>query len=103
VVKLQYAFEARDDLKNIYSYIAADSVLNAKRFVQSLKLHAEILKSHPEIGNLVYPGRFQDLRQLLYKSYRIIYHYSAGTVTVITIHHQSRLLENITSISNYRE
>jgi len=103
VVTIKFTFEARDDLKNIYEYIGLDSKLQAKRFVKSLKQKTEILKQYPEIGKLIFPEKFKKLRQLLYQSYRIIYHISDNVVTVITIHHQSRLPENIPSVKNYNE
>ena len=103
MVKVQYTFEAKDDLKNIYSFIALDSSFHAKRFIKALKLHTGILKSHPEIGSLVYPGTFKNLRVLKYKSYRIIYHFSPDITTIITIHHHSRLLENIPAVMGHQE
>ena len=103
MVKLQFTLQTQSDLRNIHEYIALDSPANAKRFVKELKTRLEILKKYPEMGHLVLPERFKNLRQLLHKSYRIVYHSSDDIVTIITIHHQSRLIENISVIKGYEE
>lgn len=103
MVKLQYSFEAREDFKNIYAYIAVDSVFHAKRFISALKEKIKILKDYPEIGSLVYPEKFKNLRQLLFKSYRVVYFFSGNVISIVTIHHQSRLLSNIPAINDYTE
>jgi toxin ParE1/3/4 len=101
MVKLQYARPALEDLRAIYLYISADSVVNARRFIKVLKDRVKVLKKHPEIGKEIFPDKFSGLRQVLHKAYRIIYLYENSTITIITIHHQSRLIENIPSIRKY--
>jgi addiction module RelE/StbE family toxin len=98
MVKLFYTKPALQDLKNINDYIAADSVKAAKRFISAIKEKLKILKQYPEIGKPIYPDKFNNLRQVLYKSYRIIYQLKDNKVVIITIHHQSRLPENIPSL-----
>ena len=100
---IKYAVSSLDDLKSIRDYIAKDSLFNAKRFIKAVREYVTTLKKYPEIGHLVFPQRFENLRQLLYKNYRIVYHFSDDTVTIITIHHQSRLIENITAVKDYKE
>ncbi len=101
MVKLQYARPALEDLRAIHLYISADSIVNAKRFIQALKDRITILKKHSEIGKLIFHDKFKGLRQVLHKVYRIIYLYENNTVTTITIHHQSRLIENVAAIRKY--
>jgi toxin ParE1/3/4 len=60
-------------------------------------------KINLEIGIPVFPERFKHFRKILYKSYRIIYHFSGVDVTIITVHHQSRILENIQAVKDYKE
>jgi toxin ParE1/3/4 len=66
-----------------------------------MKDRIKILKKHPEIGKKIFPGKFTNLRQVLYKTYRIIYLHEDDIVTIITIHHQKRLIENIPAIRKY--
>lgn len=101
MVKLQYSKPAVADLRSIFLYISNDSPANAKRFVRQLKERIKIPKSYPEIGREIFPGKFQNLRQVLHKSYRIIYQYEYFVVTIIIIHHQARLIENVAAIKKY--
>ena len=101
MVKLQYSKPALTDLHNIFLYISNDSVRNAKRFIHALKERIKILKAYPEIGKPVFPQRFPYIRQVLHKSYRIIYSYQTNSVIILAITHQSRLIENIDEIKKY--
>jgi toxin ParE1/3/4 len=103
MVTLRYSAPSIKDLENIKNYISLDSPLYAKRFILQIRYRVGILKQHPEIGKPVYPERFTNLRQLIFKAYRIIYQYEKSTVTIITVHHQARLLENISQIENYKK
>lgn len=91
------------DIESIKEFISADSVLNANRFIKNIRERITLLKKYPEIGAPVYPERFKNLRKLLFKSYRIIYQYADDKVTIITVHHQSLLIENIQAIKEYKE
>ena|SRR2546423_9042997 len=101
MVKLQYSKPALADLRAIYLYVSNDSPANAKRFVRKLKDRVKILKKYPEIGREIFPDKFPRLRQVLHKSYRIIYQYENNIVTVVTVHHQSLLIENVAAIRKY--
>lgn len=100
---IKYSKPALLDIKDIRDYIAHDSPTNTKHFIKSIQERVIILEKYPEIGHLVLPERFTKLRQLLHKSYRIVYHFSDDIVTIITIHHQTRLIENIPVIKGYEE
>jgi toxin ParE1/3/4 len=101
MVKLVYTTPATTDLRNIFLYISNDSVFHAKRFVQQLKTHIKSLKNHPEKGRLISPDRFPSLRQVLYKSYKIIYTYDGNKITIHVITHQARLNTNIDALKQY--
>ena len=101
MVKLQYSRPALIDLYHIFLYISNDSVTNARRFIKALKDRVKILKLHPEIGKPVFQQRFPYIRQVLHKSYRIIYSYQNDKVIVLAITHQARLIENIDEIKKY--
>jgi len=67
--------------------------------VQALIKKADILLSHPEIGRPIpenIPGHY---RQILYKSYRIIYRLENKDVIIATVYHQKKLLFKITEVA----
>jgi len=103
MAKLIYSTPSLKDIESIKNFISADSAANAHRFIKIIRARITILKKYPEIGKPVYPEKYSNLRQLLYKSYRIIYHFSDDEVKIITVHHQSRLIENIQAIKEYKE
>lgn len=102
MVKLQYTAKAVKDLNGIYSFISPDSILYAKAFIAILRQRVTILKKYPEFGHPFFPDKFKGLRQVTYKSYRIIYHFSGSEITVITIQHQSKLPENINALQDFK-
>lgn len=103
MVELKYAQPALNDLKAIYDYIGLDSKLRAGHFIEELKESIKILKKYPEYGKVIYPEKFNNIRQLLYKSYRVIYQYIHPVIYILTIHHQSRLIENIPVLKGYEK
>src|SRR5689334_14500032 len=98
MVKLEYTNNAFTDLKSIRNYIAGDSVHFAKLSIVELRNKIEELKVYPETGKPIYPDKYKNLRQLLHKSYCIIYYFENSKVTIITVHQQSRLLENMNTL-----
>lgn len=103
VYKIVWTFQARKDLKSIKEYIQKDSLHYAEKLIAHLYERADVLQEYPEIGIPVLPEKFKYLRKILYQSYRIIYHFSGGEITIITVHHQSRLIENVQAIKEYKE
>lgn len=101
MVILQYSQPSKDDLKNIYNFIATDSIYYAKRFVGEIRTKIKMLKSYPDQGRIIYPDRYENIKQVLFKDYRIIYVFDGKVVSIVTIHHQSRLLENIEALKEY--
>lgn len=103
MAEIKYSKPSLKDIEEIKDFISHDSVANANRFLLSIRERINILKNYPEIGRPILTDRFKNIRQLLHKSYRIIYHFQDDKITIITVHHQSRLTENITTIKEYKE
>jgi addiction module RelE/StbE family toxin len=86
MVKLEYTKTAFTDLKLIRKSIAENSVHYAKLFIVELRNKIEALKVYPETGTPIYSDKYNSLRQLLHKSYCIIYNYESNKVTIITVY-----------------
>jgi plasmid stabilization system protein ParE len=102
MVKLEYTRIAFTNLKSIRKSIAENSLHFAKLSIIELRNRIEVLKVHPETGKSIYPDKYQHLRQLLHKSYYIIYYYENNKVTIITVHNQSRLRENLNVVNQVK-
>lgn len=74
--------EARNDITNIYSYIAADSVKYANKTVSNIYSRIAELETSPYIGRYVPEFPDKQYRELLYKNYRIVYNVSEETYSI---------------------
>lgn len=85
---------AKADLKDIYQFIAKDSVRYAKTEKRLIIEAIEQLYTFPDLGT-PFNHRNIEVRKLTFKNYLIIYRYqSLQVIEVLTIHHHSRLLSN---------
>src|SRR6478735_5855838 len=101
MVKLEYTKTAFTDLKSIRRSIAEDSVHYAKLSIVELRNIIQVLKVYQETGKLIYQDKYNNLRQLLHKSYYINYYFEKDKVTIVTVHHQSRLHEHMNVINQF--
>lgn len=82
------------DMAALRDYIASDSSFHAKRFIQRIFDHVEKLATYPELGRRVPEVDRNDIRELVYQGYRIIYRVSQAEVVILTVLHGSRDLSN---------
>ena len=81
----------RADIRDLKAYIAKDSPYYARRFTERVIASVEKLEEFPKIGRPVpeAEGR-DDVRELIYQGYRIIYLTKPDRVFIVTIMHGSR-------------
>ena len=86
---------AQDDLRHIYSYIAEDSISDAKIFVSELEEKINPLATLPERASFIPENVFfgTDYRQLIHRKYRVIYRIDRNNVFVLRVIHGSKLLD----------
>ncbi len=92
MAELIWSERAITDLNSIGEYIALDSEYAAKKLIKELLEKANILSIHPGKGRPIpenIPGNY---RQILHKSYRVIYRIEKETVIISSVYHQKRLL-----------
>lgn len=92
MVKINWSEKARIDLINIYNYIYYDSKYYASKTIIEIKNSSEILKLFPKAGRKIPEYNNEEFRELIYKSYRIIYEFSSTEIKIHRIWHTSRLL-----------
>ena len=91
-VKVRWSDDSIKDLKEICKFIASDSSYYARLFNDRVFEIVEHLETFPEIGRRVPESDDPNVRELLYKNYRIIYQIREGYLEIITVIHGSRLL-----------
>ena len=83
---------AQGHLRAIHNYIAADSPRHALRVVDRITRRTETLKLMPRLGAEVPEYGDDSIRELLYRSYRIIYRILPERIDVVAVIHGARLL-----------
>lgn len=94
MAQIVWSTRSLKDIEEIANYIAKDSLQYAEEQVRQFFIRAKVLEKQPLIGRIVPELKLTSIRQILSGHYRIIYEVlSSKQVGIITIHHQSRLLE----------
>ena len=84
-MKVEWAGPAILDVRAIKAYIAKDSAVYASRFSERIIEAAESLHSLPLRGRMVPEAGDDDIRELLFGNYRIIYRVELTRVLVLTV------------------
>ena len=90
--KLFWTERALRDLRDINAYIAADDPAAAERWADKLLVAAERAARFPYSGHIVREKGREDLRQILVRSYRIVYLVREKRVDVLTVFEGHHLL-----------
>ncbi|MEQ8230108.1 MAG: type II toxin-antitoxin system RelE/ParE family toxin [Gammaproteobacteria bacterium] len=89
---LEWTDTALDDVKALRDYIGKDSPHYARQFVERIFEIVEQLEEQPRMGRRVPEARRDDIRELIFQDYRIVYRTQPDRVQVITVIHGSRML-----------
>jgi plasmid stabilization system protein ParE len=91
-MKLRWTNRARQDLLQIGTFIAQDNRPTARRWVERLRQKARDAAQAPLAGRIVPELGRDEIREVLLRSYRIIYLVRNDNVTVLTVFEGHRLL-----------
>jgi plasmid stabilization system protein ParE len=94
---IEWSARARADIRGLQAYIAKDSLYYARQFVERILGVVETLVVHPRIGRPVPEANRDDIRELIFQGYRIIYLEKTEHVYIVTVLHGSRDLAGQTS------
>jgi len=71
--KIIWSLQARDDLREVVSFIAADNPDIAGSFGCRLMSKVDVLANFPQIGRVVPEENDENVREIILRPYRIIY------------------------------
>ncbi|MBW6512449.1 MAG: type II toxin-antitoxin system RelE/ParE family toxin [Desulfuromonadaceae bacterium] len=92
-MSVTWSQEAGENLVDIEEFIARDSVERAVRIVDALIDHTEeILADNPRSGRTVPETGSPDIRELIYRGYRIVYRLNGDRIEILTVFEGHRLL-----------
>lgn len=89
-MRIRWSDVARDDVLALREYIARDSPFYARRFTERLVESVRTLRDFPRLGRRVPEADREDVRELIFHAYRIIYVIESEHVTILTVVHGSR-------------
>jgi toxin ParE1/3/4 len=84
-MKILWTREALRQLTEIEDFIAKDNAERAVKFVNEIIAHAEsVLPDEPRIGRMVPEISNPDIRELIFKKYRIVYRVNKNNLEIVT-------------------
>ena len=90
-MRIAWSEVAEADLDDLFDYIARDVPYYAEQFVDRLIEAVGVLKDHPRLGRRVPEAQErEDVRELIFRSYRVIYLVEAEQVYILAVIHGSR-------------
>lgn len=92
-MKIKWTNEALEQLIEIEEFISKDSPERAAIFVDQLIEHAEdSLPDNPRMGRTVPEIANSDIRELIFKKYRIIYRLVGNNIEILSVFEGHSLL-----------
>jgi len=92
-MKIVWTKEALLRLREIDEYISRDNPVAATKFVDHLISVAETIVENPKKGRVVPELSLENIREILYKGYRLVYLVKKNSVEVLTVFEGHRLLK----------
>jgi toxin ParE1/3/4 len=91
-MKILWTHEALEQLTEIEDTISKDSPDRAAKFVDQLIERAVSLFDKPHIGRTVPEISNPDIRELIFRRYRIVYRFKETCIEILTVFEGHRLL-----------
>lgn len=92
-MRLIWTLEALEKLIEIEDFIATDNPERAKTFIDELIEYTEQnLPDKPQLGRMIPETANPEIRELLYKKYRLVYRVKLKIIEILTVFEGHRLL-----------
>jgi len=91
-MKIIWSPLAIDRTSEITEYIAQDNPTAAINWVDTLFDKVSLLISSPKTGRIVPETHRDDIRELIYGNYRIIYLVEKSRICILTVRHSRQIL-----------
>ncbi|MFL5415671.1 MAG: type II toxin-antitoxin system RelE/ParE family toxin [Myxococcales bacterium] len=90
MTRVRWAPQAVEDLQSIRSYIARDSIEYADLIVDQIVEAVERVETHPRSGRMVPELGLSSIREVIVRSYRIVYLLEGDDAFILTVFHGAR-------------
>ena len=92
MARVRWSNQALVDVEAIGNFIARDAPSVAQVFVERVFEAVKRLEAFPRSGRIVPEIGQEDIREIVFGSYRIVYVVSEDEVNILTVFHAARLL-----------
>jgi addiction module RelE/StbE family toxin len=92
LARLIWSAESKENLRSIRSQISKDSERAANALIDQLISSTDRLSEFPQSGRIVPEFNQEDIRELIVRSYRVVYQVIGDTVGIVRVHHGARRL-----------
>ena len=90
-MQVRWSEPALEDMEGIRDYIAKDSTFYALQFIERIFDATKNLEAFPELGRTVPEAEeTENVRELIFQGYRIIYLHQPDHVYIVAVTHGSR-------------
>ena len=79
-------------VQQLRAYISLDSPFYARQFIERLLKRIDNLSDFPHVGRSVPEAEREDIREIIYQGYRVIYRTAHDHLLIVTVLHGSRNL-----------
>lgn len=91
-MKIIWSPLAVERMTEIADYISKDNPTAALKWAQAVFDKIENIQEFPFMGRIVPEANRKEIRELLFKNYRIIYRVGTDHISILTIRHGKQLL-----------
>ena len=85
-----WSIPARNDLEQIFDYIAQDSTFYAKKVVKDIVEKSMTIEDFPKKGRVVPEINEPDIREVFIYSYRLMYQITSKDIYILGVIHGKR-------------
>lgn len=89
-MRVHWSSKALEQLADIADYLRQYSAGAATRVEDELIVASQRLANYPQLGRVVPEGSFDEVRELLVGSYRLVYIVTDFSIEIITVLHQAQ-------------
>ncbi len=91
-MKIIWSPLAIDRAIEIAEYISLDNVTASQKWIDTIFEKVKTLKTSSKIGRIVPEIERNEIREILYGNYRVIYRIEKSSISILTIRHGKQIL-----------
>lgn len=91
-MKILWSPLAIERMTQVAEYIANDNPTASEKWIDSVFKKVEQLEKFPKLGRIVPEANRNEIREILYKNYRVIYRLDKNYISILTVRHGKQIL-----------